>query len=142
MTSSELFAQLILMGVLVFFAYKAWQNFKLAAKEFSDLWSKDPLAKQLSFIQLILALGSESSFSLQAKIIKNYTSAAVGCLLVLLVLFFQGKQIYPLTIQLIDETPMGGVILFGGEGMENSQSPNQSELPNKSLQPTANASAE
>ncbi len=142
MTYSELFAQLILMGVLVFFAARAWRNFKLAAQEFSDLWSKDPLAKQLSFFQLILALGSESSFSLQSKIIKEYTSAAVGCLLVILVLLFQGKQIYPLTVQLIDETPIGGDILFEGNGMQNSQSPSESELPNKSLQPTADASAD
>lgn len=143
MTSSELFAQLILMGILVFFASKAWRNFKLAAKEFSDVWSKDPLAKQLSFFQLLMALASGSSFSLQSKIIKEYTSAAIGCLLVVLVLFFQGKQIYPLTVQLIDETPIGGEILFEGDGMQNSQSPqspSQSELPNKTLQPTTNAS--
>ena len=131
MTSSELIAQFIVIGALVFFIAMAWRNIKRAAKDFSALWSSDPAAKQLSFFQLILAVATKSSFTKQSEVIRACASAATGCIFIVLALLIQGKQIHQLTISIIDSTPVGGRVIFSEEDMEHLRSANQEKAPNK-----------
>ena len=131
MTSSEFIAQFIVIGALVFFIAMAWRNIKIATKEFSVLWSTDPAAKQLSFFQLLLAVVTKSSFSQQSKNMKACASAAGSCICVVIVMLLQGKQIHQFTISLLDETPIGGKVIFTEKEMEHLRNANQDKAPNK-----------
>ncbi len=136
MTSSEFIAQFIVIGALVFFIGMAWRNVKRAAKDFSALWSTDPAAKQLSLVQLLLAITTKSSFSQQSKDMRACASAAVACICIVIVMLLQGKQIHQLTIHVIDSTPVGGKVIFTEQDMEHIRNANQETAPSNTSNPT------